>query len=78
MDVLRYVSAVRCKARIVVISQSDKDVCDDMVELGRALDLNACESVPKPMDLDALREILVRVQQSPPPNPALSEVTPGG
>ncbi len=77
LDVLRYLSTVRCKAQIIVISQSDKDVCDDMVELGRALDLNVCESVPKPMDLDALRENLVRIQaQSLPQKPALSGLIP--
>jgi len=70
LDVLRYLSTVRCKAQIIVISQSDKDICDDMVELGRALDLNVCQSVQKPMDLDALRETLVRIQaQSLPQKP---------
>jgi ActR/RegA family two-component response regulator len=74
-DVLRYLSTIRCRARIIVISQSDKDVCDDMVELGRSLDLNVCESVPKPIDLDALREALVRIQlQSLPPVHASSPV----
>jgi two-component system, chemotaxis family, chemotaxis protein CheY len=62
IDMLRYLSMVRCKAQIIVISQSNKEVCDDVVELGRALDLNVCESVPKPIDLNVLRETLVRVQ----------------
>jgi CheY-like chemotaxis protein len=61
LDVLRYLSTVRCKAQIIVISQSDKDVCDDVVELGRALDLNVCDCVPKPIDLDVLRETFVRI-----------------
>jgi CheY-like chemotaxis protein len=62
IDMLRYLSTVRCKAQIIVISQSNKEVCDDVVELGRALDLNVCKSVPKPIDLDVLRETLVGVQ----------------
>ena len=45
IDVLRYLSTIRCRAQIIVISQSDKDVCDDMVELGKALDLNVYEAI---------------------------------
>ncbi|MGB7254211.1 MAG: response regulator [Xanthobacteraceae bacterium] len=77
LDVLRYLSTIRCKAQIIVISQSDKDVCDDMVELGRALELNVCDCVPKPMDLDALRETFVRIRaHSLPQTPALSGLIP--
>ncbi|MFY9761664.1 MAG: response regulator [Xanthobacteraceae bacterium] len=77
LDVLRYLSTIRCKAQIIVISQSDKDVCDDMVELGRALELNVCDRVPKPMDLDALRETFVRIRaHSLPQTPALSGLIP--
>lgn len=61
LDVLRHLSAIRCRARIIVISQSDKDVCEQTVQLGRALDLDVYESVPKPIDLLALRELLARI-----------------
>jgi CheY-like chemotaxis protein len=70
VDVLWYLSTIRCKAEIIVISQSDKDVCDDVVDLGRALDLSVYNSVLKPIDLDALRETLVHIQvQSLPRHP---------
>lgn len=62
LDVLRRLSTVRCKAQIVVISQADREVCDDMVEIGRALDLNVRAFVQKPIDIDALRDTLVRIQ----------------
>lgn len=71
VDVLRYLATTRCQAQIIVISRSDKDVCREMVELGRALDLNVCESVQKPIDLEALRETLGHfLKQSLPPRPA--------
>jgi CheY-like chemotaxis protein len=71
LDVLRHLSTVRCEAQIIVVSQSDHDVCGDMVELGRGLDLNVCASVQKPIDIDALRDTLVRIQaQSLPQMPA--------
>lgn len=73
VDVLRYLSTIQCRAQIIVISHSDKDVCDDVVELGKALDLNVYDAVLKPIDLDALRETLLHIQvQSLPPKP-----TPG-
>ena len=62
VDVLRYLSTIQCKAQIIVISHSDKDVCDDMVELGKALDLNVYDAVLKPIDLEALRETLAHIQ----------------
>ena len=67
VDVLRYLATTQCKAQIIVISRSDKDVCREMVELGRALDLNVYESVQKPIDLEALRETLehIRMQTAP-------------
>ena len=71
VDVLRYLATTQCKAQIIVISRSDKNVCREMVELGRALDLNVCESVQKPIDLEALREILEHIRmQSLPRQPA--------
>jgi two-component system, chemotaxis family, chemotaxis protein CheY len=70
LDVLRHLSTIQCTAQIIVISHSDKDVCDDVVELGKALDLNVFDAVLKPINLEALRETLVHIQtQSLPPNP---------
>jgi CheY-like chemotaxis protein len=70
LDVLRHLSTIQCTAQIIVISHSDKDVCDDVVELGKALDLNVFDAVLKPINLEALREALVHIQtQSLPPNP---------
>ena len=71
VDVLRYLSTIQCRAQIIVISNSDKDVCDDVMELGKALDLNVYDAVLKPIDLEALRETLLRIQlQSLPPKHA--------
>jgi two-component system, chemotaxis family, chemotaxis protein CheY len=62
VDVLRHLSTIRCKARIIVISGSENDVCDETVRIGRALELNICESVPKPIDLKVLRETLAHIR----------------
>jgi DNA-binding response OmpR family regulator len=62
IDVLRYLSTIRCRAQIIVISHSDKDFCKDVVELGKALDLNVYDAVLKPIDLEALREMLIQTR----------------
>lgn len=62
IDVLRYLSTIRCRAQIIVISHSDKDVCNDVMELGKALDLNVYDAVLKPIDLEALRETLIQTR----------------
>ncbi len=75
VDVLRYLSTIRCRAEIIVISESDKDLCDDVAELGRALDLNVCAPVPKPIDIRMLHETLGRIKvQSLRQKPALLPV----
>jgi len=62
VDVLRHLSTIRCRSQIIVISGSEKDVCDETVRFGKALDLNIYESVPKPIDLKALRETLAHIR----------------
>jgi CheY-like chemotaxis protein len=62
LDVLRELSTIKCRAHIIVISQSDEDTSNDVVELGRALDLNVCGALPKPIDLWALRNVLLGIR----------------
>ena len=62
LDVLRHLAAQRCAAQIVIVSQSDKDTCDDMVQLGRALDLNVHVFVQKPIDIVLLRDTLEQMR----------------
>ena len=62
LDVLRELSTIKCQAQIIVISQSDEDTSNDVVELGRALGLNVCEALPKPIDLWALRNVLIGIR----------------
>jgi CheY-like chemotaxis protein len=62
VDVLRYLSKIRCAAQIVIVTRSDKDVCDDVVELGRALDLNVHGFVQKPIDIEMFYQTLTHIQ----------------
>ena len=76
-DVLRHLAAIRCDAKIIVISQSDKDTCDDMVQLGRALDLKVYKYVQKPIDLEALRRALENMRSRPMPQGEAAFSAPG-
>jgi DNA-binding NtrC family response regulator len=79
VDVPRYLSAVRCKAQIRRDQPTGQGRLRRRGGTRKSARFDACESVSKPMDLNALREILVRIQaQSPPPKPEFSAVTPGG
>jgi CheY-like chemotaxis protein len=61
-DVLRYLADLHSRAQVIVISETDRETRDDVVELGRALALNVCGSMQKPIDLSALREMLMEIQ----------------
>ncbi len=63
LDVLRELATMKCRAHIIVISQSDEDTSNDVVELGRALDLNVWGALPKPIDLWALRDVLIGIRR---------------
>jgi two-component system, chemotaxis family, chemotaxis protein CheY len=61
-DILRLIASIQSRAQIVVISGTDKEIRDDVVELGRLLGLNVYASIPKPIDLSALTGTLTHIQ----------------
>ena len=62
LDILRYLAGIHSQAQTIVISETDKEIRDDVVELGRALGLSVYASIPKPIDLSALTEMLSHIQ----------------
>jgi two-component system, chemotaxis family, chemotaxis protein CheY len=62
IDVLRYLGSIHSRAQIIVISETDRETRDDVVELGRALGLNVYASMPKPIDLGTLTKMLMNIQ----------------
>jgi two-component system, chemotaxis family, chemotaxis protein CheY len=62
LDILRYLAGIHSQAQIIVISETDKEIRDDVVELGKALSLNVYASISKPIDLSALTEMLTLAQ----------------
>jgi CheY-like chemotaxis protein len=58
---------------IIVISGAAGDQCDEAVALGKALNLNICQALSKPVEFPVLREMLVAIlaqSQSEAPSPA--------
>lgn len=55
VEMVRYLSAIGCKAPIIVISGCDGATCRETLRVARSLNLNIGEPVPKPVDLVMLR-----------------------
>jgi DNA-binding response OmpR family regulator len=61
VEVLNQLAKIECKTPIIIISGSEKSVCDETVRIGKSLQLNICEPLPKPIDLKALRATLAQI-----------------
>jgi len=61
VEILRLLSEMKCRAPIIIISGAEDTVRDESLRIGKSLNLNLCDPVPKPVDLTALRETLVRI-----------------
>ena len=61
VEVLHLLSVIKYQAPIIIISGAELTVCEETLRIGKSLDLNLCTPVPKPVDLAALREQLVRI-----------------
>jgi two-component system, chemotaxis family, chemotaxis protein CheY len=73
-DVIRHLANIQSRAQIIVISETEKEIRDDMVEIGRALALNVCGSIQKPIDLCTLREMFLHIQGHLPPQDEMKEL----
>ncbi len=62
LEVLNQLADMECKTPIIIISSSEPGVCEETVQFGKSLDLNIHEAVPKPIDLQTLREILTDIR----------------
>jgi ActR/RegA family two-component response regulator len=56
VEMLRHLWVVGCKAPIIVISGCDHATCSDTIKVGRSLNMNIWQSMPKPVNLAVLRD----------------------
>jgi two-component system, chemotaxis family, chemotaxis protein CheY len=61
VEILHLLSEIKYLSPIIIISGAEDIVRDESFRIGRSLNLNLCAPVPKPVDLAALRETLVRI-----------------
>jgi len=61
-EMLQYLRGIGCKAPIIVISGCDDATVRETLKAAKSLNLNICESVAKPVDLDMLRYCLERLR----------------
>lgn len=58
VELLRFLAAIKCKAKILVISGFDPRVLETSGTLGSALGLRICGTLSKPMRVADLREAI--------------------
>jgi two-component system, chemotaxis family, chemotaxis protein CheY len=62
VEMLRHLWVIGCKAPIIIISGCDDETCRETMRVGKSLNLNVWEPVPKPVDLAMLRYSLERLR----------------
>ena len=62
VEMVRHLSAIGCKAPIIIISGCDNTVCGEAEKVAESLKLNVWESMSKPVDISVLRESLDRLK----------------
>jgi CheY-like chemotaxis protein len=69
VEVLHLLSEMNCRTPIIIISGSERSVCEETVRTGKYLNLKLCGLIAKPINLAVLRETLkqvatgIRIQQ---------------
>jgi DNA-binding response OmpR family regulator len=71
VDLLRHLWVIKCKAPVMIISGSDDAMCKETMRVGKSLNLNIREWVPKPVDLSVLRRSLEALRIQPEAVPAV-------
>jgi DNA-binding NtrC family response regulator len=61
IEILKLLAEIKCRTPIIVISGSGDAACEAMIGIGNFLDLNLCPPIPKPINLAALRNALMRI-----------------
>jgi|GEM_PF-814745 DNA-binding response OmpR family regulator len=62
LDMLHYLRGIGCRAPIVIISGCDEATFRETLKSARPLNLNICETMAKPVDLEMLRHVLERLR----------------
>ena len=61
VEMVRYLSAIGCKAPIIVVTGADYATCKETVKVAEMLNLDVWECIPKPVDLVMLRYSLDKI-----------------
>jgi DNA-binding response OmpR family regulator len=62
IEVIRLLADIGCKTPVIVISGAGHAVAELVTNVGRMLQLNICEPIPKPIDFALLKGILARIE----------------
>jgi DNA-binding response OmpR family regulator len=62
LDMLHYLRGIGCQAPVVIISGCDEATFRETLKSAKPLNLNICETIAKPVDLEMLRYALERLR----------------
>ena len=62
VEILHHLRSIGCKAPIIIISACDSATSAETMKLARSLNLQVCETIPKPVDLAVLHSWLGRLK----------------
>ncbi len=62
VEMLRYFWVIGYKVPIIFISCRDDATCGESERVAKSLKLNVCGSIPKPVDVSVLRDLLERLK----------------
>ena len=63
VEVLHFLSVINYRAPVIIISGAEDTIYEESVKIGKALKLNLCTPIPKPLDLSVLHKLLARIGQ---------------
>ena len=58
IELLRFLAAEDCKCRVLIMSGSDRQLLETALRLAEALGLQIAGSIPKPLQIAQVRELL--------------------
>jgi CheY-like chemotaxis protein len=65
IELMRFLASQNYPSKLLIMSGSDPQLLQSALRLGQALGLSIAGTVAKPLRIDALRELLTSLRQSP-------------
>jgi CheY-like chemotaxis protein len=61
IELMRFLATERCRSKLLIMSGSEPQLLQSALRLGEALGLEITATIPKPLRIDALRDLLAEL-----------------